>query len=355
MSRKAIPLEMHHSVDELKDFALNCSNVKVYRRVSSIIAIMKGESRTVAAKIGMMDPNVLRYWIMRYNKSGLDGLVDLKSTGRPPKLKTAQTAQLIKIVHDGPNPEIDGINRWRLCDLVLVTETTFGIKLAIASVWYLLKREGFSIQTPRPRHPKQTPDDIPAFKSEFPHLVKQKTAHVPKGTPIHVWFQDEARIGEKNNRAKLWAPVGKRPIVPANMGYQVGYLFGAICPELGTAVGLVLPRANAVSTQVFLNCLSQEITEQAHGVIIMDRATWHTTKKLEIPNNMTIIYLPPYCPELNSIEQIWNFLRKNYLSNQIFGTWDSLVNAICQAWNQLCNSPERINKIGSREWAILSQ
>ncbi len=355
MSRKAIPLEMHDSLDELMDFATTCTNVKVYRRVNSIISIMKGESRTVAALYGHMTIDVLSYWVKRYNQFGLECLKDLTSPGRPRKLKEVQTAQLINIANAGPNSETDGINRWRLRDLAIIMATTFGVHLTIASVWYLLKREGFSIQSPRPCHPKQNPDDIPAFKSGFQELVKRITTHVPKGTPIHVWFQDEARIGEKNNQTKTWAPIGEYPIVSANMGYQVGYLFGAVCPALGTAVGLVLPWANAITTQVFLDCLSQKITNQAHGVIIMDRATWHTTKKLNIPDNMTIIYLPPYCPELKSIEQIWDLLRENYLSNRIFGTWDALVDAICWAWNQLCESPEKITQISGRKWAIISQ
>ena len=355
MSRRAIPLVKHHSLDELENFAASCDNTNVYRRVSSIIDIMNGASRANAAKRGHMSPDVLRYWINRYNDLGLDGLIDLKSPGRPRKLEAAQTVEFIKVVKAGPNPEINGIGRWRLCDLVVVIHTTFGIKITIASVWNLLKREGFSIQSPRPRHPKQNPDDIPAFKRDFDELVTGKTRHVSKETPIHIWFQDEARIGEKNNQAKSWAPVGERPIVPADMGYQVGYLFGAICPELGEAVGLVLASANTASTQIFLDCLSDKITDHAHGVIIMDRATWHTTTKLRIPDNITIIYLPPYCPELNSIEQIWDFLRKNYLPNRIFNTWDVLVEAICWAWNQLCKLPEKISKIGTREWATIKR
>ena len=353
MSRMAIPLVNHHSLDELVSFLLKYKDVKVYRRLTSIIAIKKGKSRAVAAELGNMSTDVLCEWVKRYNKDGIDGLIDRKSSGRPPKLKKTQTAKLVKTVKDGPNPEIDSVNRWRLCDLVEFILKSFGIKLVESSVWYILKREGFSTQSPRPRHPKQNPDDIPAFKSGFRQLVKDKTAHVPKGTPIQVWFQDEARIGEKNNRAKIWAPVGERPVVSADMGYQVGYLLGAICPESGKAVGLVMPCANAITTQMLLDCISEEITDQAHGVIIMDCATWHTTKKLKIPDNMTIIFLPPYCPELNPIEQVWDFLRENYLSNRIFSTWDSLVDAICWAWNKLCESPEKINKIGTREWVIL--
>ena len=138
------------------------------------------------------------------------------------------------------------------------------------------------------------------------------------------------------------------------MGYQVGYLLGAVCPELGIDIGLVMSCANAVTMQMLLECISEEITDQAHGVIIMGRATWHTTKKLQIPDNITIIYLPPYCPEPNPIEQIWDFLRENSLSNRIFGSRDSLLEAICWAWNRLRELPEKITEISTREWAILT-
>ena len=154
MSRRATPVKEHNSLDELEDFAKNCPDVKVYRRVTSIIAIRKGESRTDAAKRDHMSLDVLCYWVNRYNKSGLDGLINLKSSGRPPKLKKAQTVKLIKTVKDGPNPKIDGVNRWRLCDLIEFIFKTFGVELVEASVWYILKRERFSTQSPRPRHPK---------------------------------------------------------------------------------------------------------------------------------------------------------------------------------------------------------
>ena len=354
MSRKAIPLETNYLVEELEVKLTKISNTRVYRRLTSIIAIMKDESREVAAKLGKMSTDVLCEWVKRFNESGLEGLYDLKSTGRPPKLQKKQRAKLIKNVEKGPNPKTYGVNRWRLYDLVQFCQKTFGVQLVRATVWNILKKEGFSLQSPRPRHPKQNPADIPKFKKEFRALVKHKTTHVAKGIQIQVWFQDEARIGQKNNRAKIWARVGKRPTVLADMGYQSGYLFGAICPALGKAVGLVMPNANTDATQRHLDLISQEITDQAHGVLIMDRATWHTTKKLKIPDNITIIYLPPYCPELNSIEQVWDFLRENYLSNQIYPSWKSLNMAICLAWKKFCQSPEKINEIGTRKWAILT-
>ncbi len=354
MSRKAISLETNYTVEELEVISKKCSDVKVYRSLTSLIAILNGESRKVAAKLGKMSTDKLCRVVTRFNESGLDGLYNRKSTGRPPKLGTTQRAKLFKFVENGPNPQIHGVNRWRLCDLVQICQKTFDIYLVPATVWNMLKQEGFSFQSPRPRHPKQNPADIPKFKKEFRTLVNRKTAHVAKETQIQVWFQDEARIGQKNNRAKSWARVGKRPTVLADMGYQSGYLFGAICPALGKAVGLVMPSANADATQKHLNLISQEITDQAYGVLIMDRATWHTTKKLKIPDNITIIYLPPYCPELNSIEQVWDFLRENYLSNRIYNSWPSLEKAICVAWQKFCQLPEKINEIGTRKWAILT-
>ena len=354
MSGKAIPLTNHYTLDELESYAKKCKDTKVFRRLTAIIAIKNGRSRAEAAELGKMSTDALCYWVKRFNEFGFDRLYNKKASGRPPILNAAEQAEFFNIVQAGPEPETDGINRWRLCDLVQIIVKTFGVKLGIATVWRILKCGGFTTQSPRPRHPKQNPEDIVAFKRDFGQLVKDLTAHVPADKTIRVWFQDEAKIGEKNNRAKIWSRVGERPIVPADMGYQVGFLMGAICPELGQAVGLIMPVANTVTTQMLLECISAEITDQEHGVIIMDRATWHTTKKLKIPANMTIIFLPPYCPELNPIEQVWDFLRKNYLSNRIYNTWDALEEAIWRAWDQLRQSPEQIKKIGSRKWAVLN-
>ena len=85
--------------------------------------------------------------------------------------------------------------------------------------------------------------------------------------------------------------------------------------------------------QWHLDEISALVTPGAHAVLIIDRAGWHTTGRLEIPSNITLMFLPPRAPELNPVENIWQFMRDNWLSNRIFKTYDDIVALCCEAWN----------------------
>ncbi len=180
-------------------------------------------------------------------------------------------------------------------------------------------------------------------------------ANLPAQTPIEIWFQDEARLGQKNGQTRLWAKKGSRPRQPADQRYQNAYLFGAICPKRGTGAALMLPWANAKTMQLHLDEISKMVARRAHGVVLMDRAGWHTTAKLNVPKNLTIILLPSRSPELNPVENIWQYIRANWLSNRVFEDYDAIVDAGCDAWNRLVDQPETIKSIGMRKWAHIGQ
>jgi hypothetical protein len=153
------------------------------------------------------------------------------------------------------------------------------------------------------------------------------------GKSIEIWFQDEARLGQKNGLTRLWAKKGTRPRQPADQRYQNAYLrprqpadqryqnaylYGAICPAHGKGAALMLPWANTQAMQMHPDEISRHVARKAHGVVLMDRAGWHTTGKLgvvlmdragwhttgklKVPGNLTIILLPPRSPELNPVE-----------------------------------------------------
>ncbi len=174
---------------------------------------------------------------------------------------------------------------------------------------------------------------------------------MPEGTPIEVWFQDEARLGQKNGQTRIWAKKGTRPRLPADQRYKNAYLFGAICPAHGKGVALVLPYANTEAMQMHLDEIAKYVARKSHAVILMDRAGWHTTGKLRVPENITIILLPSRSPELNPVENIWQYMRQNWLSNSVFETYDAIIDVGCEAWNKLLKQPETINSIGMRSWA----
>jgi transposase len=166
-----------------------------------------------------------------------------------------------------------------------------------------------------------------------------------------MWFQDEARIGQKNGLVRQWARRGTRPRQPADQRYQSAYLFGAICPARGVGAALAMPFANTQAMQAHLDEIGRTVARGAHAVLLLDRAGWHTTEKLTIPNNLTMILLPSRSPELNPVENIWQFLRANWLSNRVFETYDEIIAAACEAWNKLTALPETITSIGMRDWA----
>jgi transposase len=87
----------------------------------------------------------------------------------------------------------------------------------------------------------------------------------------------------------------------------------------------------------------------------MDRAGWHTTAGLDMPNKITPILLPSRAPELNPVENIWQYMRANWLSNRVFETYDAIIEAACEAWQKLVAQPDTITSIGMRDWAHVGQ
>jgi hypothetical protein len=184
--------------------------------------------------------------------------------------------------------------------------------------------------------------------------VKQALPPGDRGKPLEIWFQDEARVGQKGTLTRLWARRGSRPRAPRDTRYQWAYIFGAVCPERGVGAALVLPFANRAAMKLHLREISQAVSEGAHALLVVDGAGWHTSAKLEIPDNITLLILPPYAPELNPVENIWQFLRQNKLAIRLFESYEDIVDACCQAWRELIDDPGRIASITKREWANVS-
>jgi hypothetical protein len=167
--------------------------------------------------------------------------------------------------------------------------------------------------------------------------------------------KDEARVGQKNGLVRQWARRGTRPRQPADQRYESAYLFGAICPARGVGAALALPYADTEAMQLHLDEISRHVADGAHAVLLLDRAGWHTTAKLDVPSNITPIFLPSRAPELNPVENIWQYLRANWLSNRVFETYDAIIEAACDAWLRLVAPPATIKSIGMRDWAHVDQ
>jgi transposase len=152
----------------LRKLSRRCSDTRQVRRLLALAAIYDGMSRLDAARVGGMDRQTLRDWVVRFDAEGPDGLTNRKGAGRPRLLSDEQMNELSKIVKAGPDPVVDGVVRWRRIDLKRVIEERFGAVYAERSISELLAVLGFSRMSIRPQHPKQDSQVIEAFKKTSP-------------------------------------------------------------------------------------------------------------------------------------------------------------------------------------------
>ena len=159
------------------------------------------------------------------------------------------------------------------------------------------------------------------------------------------------RVGQQGTLTRVWALQGTRPRALRDHRRSSVYLFGAVCPERGIGAAVVLPLVNVEAMNVHLAEISRHVTLGAHAVLVLDQAGWHTSPKLRVPENISLLPLPPYPPELNPVEQVWAYLRANLLSHRVCNSYNAIVDACCDAWNTLMNMPQRLASITRRTWA----
>jgi transposase len=172
-----------------------------------------------------------------------------------------------------------------------------------------------------------------------------------RGKPVEVWFLDEARVGQQGTLTRVWARRGTRPRAPRDRRHTWAYLFGAVCPERAVGAALVLPYADAAATGLHLAEVGRAVAPGAHAVVVLDRAGWHGAGDLVVPENLTLLPLPSHSPELNPVENVWEYLRQNKLSHRVWEGYDAIVATCCEAWNWLVAMPDRLASITRREWA----
>ena len=172
-----------------------------------------------------------------------------------------------------------------------------------------------------------------------------------QGRRLEIWFQDESRIGQKGGLTRQWARRGSRPRQPKDQRHTAAYIFAAICPATEKTAALVLPYVDTPAMNLHLAEISAQVAADAHAVVILDQAGWHGAKALRVPDNISLLSLPPYSPELNPVENLWQFIKHNFLNARIFASYDAIVAACCDAWNRLRAIPGQIRSITTRDWA----
>jgi hypothetical protein len=164
-------------------------------------------------------------------------------------------------------------------------------------------------------------------------------------------FQDEARFGRISDTRYCWARRPMRPMVKAMLTHQYTYAYGAVSPLDGRFDSLVLPHVNTECMQLFIAEIGCRYPDE-NIVMVVDGAGWHQSKSFALPENLRLHFLPPYSPELNPQEHIWDELREKYFHNQAFDSLEALEDQLVEGLRRLEQQPQIVKSIAAWEWIL---
>lgn len=172
---------------------------------------------------------------------------------------------------------------------------------------------------------------------------------LPANATIRLMFQDEGRFGRINIPRSCWAPKFCRPEIGSQIVREYTHVYAAVCPHDGTMDSLILPDADGVSMSIFLREVSRRHAEE-FVIMVMDSAGWHRSEDLVIPSNIKIVHLPPYSPQLNPVEHIWDEVREKWFSNKVFRSMNAVVDLLVTSLKNLETSADTVKSLCGFRW-----
>jgi len=160
---------------------------------------------------------------------------------------------------------------------------------------------------------------------------------------------DEAGFGRINKPKRCWCRKGIRPSIPCHHVREYIYAYAAVFPATGDLTMLILPRSNTVCMNIFLEEVSREMAEK-QVLLIMDRAPWHASGALAVPDNILVEYLLPYSPELNPTENLWDEIREKGFRNEAFASLERVKDKLSDTVQPLFRNKDSIRSLTFRSW-----
>ncbi len=333
----------HLTLEELQRLAKAIPGKRSWKRFQAIILASQGDDSAQIARTLQCSRRSVQVWVNRYNAEGPDALREKPHTGRPPRIGGPELLRFQQRLEAGPTPE-DGLASFYGPDLRRILREEFGVLLSLQAVYDLLHRLGFSSLMPRPQH-KDADEEVQAI---FKEVIADQIQAITEAHPheeVQVWFEDEARFGQQGTLARVWARKGSRPRGIKQTQYGYLYVMTAVCSATGGASGLITWYLDVGIVNVFLAQFAAELPAGVHAILVWDGAGYHTSPKLVVPSNVSLIELVPYSPELNPVENLWHDFRSHYWSLRVYADLDALEEAAITAWRRVCLVPEAVRSI----------
>ena len=337
------------SVETLKSLMKQQKTALGYAKVQALYLIKIQAVETVrylAVIVGRSEPTI-HHWLKLYRTGGIEKLLEAPpKTGRPKKLDIETVASIQRELSD---PE--GFNSYQEIQIWLFT--CLDRQISYSSIHRIVRYELKSkLKVPRPTHEKQEPGVIECFKKYLPIKIEGLTNEFRGKTDdkrdITYWCQDETRLGVRTISGRKITLKGVKPKQIKQWSYKYYYVYGLIEPVGGRSFFFEFSHLNGDCFEIYLEKFAEEYPNEIH-IIQLDNAPFHTVQDLEVPANIILLFQPPYCPELNPIERLWEYI-KYYLKSQIFIDLDELKTKVANILN--CLSQEIIRSLAGWEYIL---
>ncbi len=176
--------------------------------------------------------------------------------------------------------------------------------------------------------------------------LRWKVAEVQDSKPLVVFFEDEGRFGRISREMYCWVKKDMVPAVARQMVREYVYAYSAIAPQTGDCFSMIAPCCNTEAMNSFLVQLSNQYQDY-RIVMLLDKAGWHISKNVRLPDNLLLMHLPPYSPELNPVELLWREIRRKYFHNKIFNSLDDVEDTLAVALAACHQNPSKVQQLSA--------
>lgn len=328
-------------------------NKEQFRRWQAVYLIQtQGLSSAQIGEIVRVKPNTVLQWVYLYNNNGAEILRFRERGGRRRcHMSYDEEISFLKEVEEEAGK-----------GLVITAKTVrrrveekLGHEVSADYAYDLLHRHRWKKKSPRPCHPKADKSKQEEYKKKFPDMVEKaaETFGTDDKRPLRVFFEDEGRFGRMSNPVKCRVPPGVRPLIPQQRVREYIYAYTAVSPDDGENFSLILPRSNKEMMNIFLEEFSEQYKDY-RVIIAMDGAPWHPPETDNKFDNIRVIRQPPYSPEVNPAEHVWEYIRENDFHNRQFKTLDKLEDNLVGVLYRLGQNKNIVKSVAGFHWANIN-
>lgn len=291
-----------------------------YERLFAIHQLLAGIDFEVLAETNNVSVRTLQRWISAWNREGIDGLIEGQRPGRPRAFDPENITTITDLLD---HPEKADEVHWTAKKLHGHLREELAVEVGYSTLTRMIREQGYRRKVPRPMPDQVDPERRKAFCEELERLMGD--------ADVELWFQDESGFEGDPRPRKRWMKIGSKGSVPRNGWHLRMNASGIVCPRTGEAFICEFTHSDTDSFQAFLDEAQRCLTlSEKRQIIVLDNATWHKAKRIEW-GRFEPVYLPPYSPDLNPIERLWQVIKQEWFSDFIAKSNDQLIDRLDKA------------------------